>query len=179
MDHISLLLHFVLASSGTVQGHILPRQSWGIANPATALLPSSRACTLPRGAFGTEESCGLIASHPAGPYKPALGRVFIVPVGKQVSRAAREALTSRTSHRDKMKWPQVAPGQFRFDISENFFMGSVGRYCCVLPSVVVESLSLEGFRSHVAMAPGDNWVSVGLASAGRMAGVNFREIFQP
>lgn len=43
---------------------------------------------------------GLIASHPGGPYKPALDHVLgvlVIPTGKQVSGAGREAVPARTA----------------------------------------------------------------------------------
>lgn len=47
-----------------------------------------------------EELCGLIASHPAGPYKPALEHVLgvlVVPTGKRVSGMGRETVPARTA----------------------------------------------------------------------------------
>lgn len=56
---------------------------------------------------------------------------------------------------DKRKWPQVLPGSFRLGIRKNFYMEWVPKHWNSLPRAVVESLSLEVFKRHVDVAPGD------------------------
>lgn len=82
-----------------VQVCALPDQSWDIANPltASALLTSSRACTPPRGTYREEEWYGLIASHPAGPYKSVLEHALGVLVVPRGNRVGREAVPARTA----------------------------------------------------------------------------------
>lgn len=51
--------------------------------------------------------------------------------------------------------PRTTQGVFRWDIGEKFLLERPGKYWTRLSREGLDSLSLEGFKSHVEVAPGD------------------------
>lgn len=61
------------------------------------------------------------------------------------------------------------PGEVEVDIRKNFFTNNFLKPWNRMPRAMVESLSLEGLKGPVDVAPGDT-VQCGLGSAGEIAG---------
>lgn len=114
------------------------------------------------------EACKYDTHPPEGP-EGGSGNYRPVSLGFMKGRSSltnRISFCDRATHsggwgehpdkwHDKRKWPQAVPGRFRWDIRKSFYVEWVPKHWNSLPRAVVESLSLEAFKRHADVTPGD------------------------